>query len=324
MNLYTEDKKKKRPVSTSAIVRIVIWSLVLVILCGVFSLCMFGTAFGGGIWKGLGMIGGYSYKDAASYNVGAGQEEASVSEIDIEWWCGNIDIVPVEGESVIIEEDYTGDDEDLRVRWKIENGKLRVQYRAPCWFIGWVNVPAKKLTIGIPASMLENLKDVNIDSVDSDVTFAGNTEELSLDLVDGSLTASGRIGQLNLDGVDYHANVNGSIERLDLDGVAIRANVSGSVQKVDVDGINLTIELHLTEGMDVDVDGVDTTVSLYLADSITGFAVRKDGMAGKATITGYEGVTEKGEYDEYWGDGSLRIDLDGIDSELKIEKETKD
>ncbi len=311
MNQHVEDRKQKRPISTSAVVRIVVWSIVLLILSGVFALSLLATALrDGGFQFGLISLGGYTYEDASSYHVGGGDVSETIRDIDIDWLSGDIEILPApEGAtSVTVSEDYSGDDDDERLRWRIREGKLQIKFQKSRWGVGIKHsAPTKKLTVFVPTSLLSALGEVDIDTVESKVTFEGHADEFSFDAVDGDLTVTGSVGEL------------------DIDSTETVLNFTGTLGHGDFDGVDLTATLWLDGARGFDIDGVGNAVTLYLADAVTGFRVERDALGGKTTVSSaFEGSGARDDYDQYWGDGSLEIRIDGIDVQLNVEKLTKD
>ncbi|MBQ9150980.1 MAG: hypothetical protein IJX72_01925 [Clostridia bacterium] len=297
MNNYMNDNKK-RPVSASAVTRIVIWSVVLCILVGLFAL---GMIFGSkGTFARIN-LGGYRYDDSG-FSVGNGTSNEQITDISVDWIAGSVTVVAAEGDEISVSEDYRGEDQNLALRWKITDGRLTVKYRAPAWLAN----PSvdKNLTIAIPASMMGSLGDVEIDGVDCDVDFNGNADELSLDVVDGDLTVRGDIGELDVDAVDGN--------------VIFR----GGVRKADVDCVDATVVMYLDMAAELNFDQVDGDVTLYLSDGISGFSAEIDSVGGGIEIEGFDSVTTQGRKSARWGDGSLRICVDGVGAQLKIEKET--
>ncbi len=301
--------KQKRPISRSAVARIVIWSVVLVILCGVFAVSMLASAMGGILTSfGSFSLGGYFYSDADSYQIGGGTLAETVTDLDIQWAGGQIEILPAaEGVTEItVTEDYNGAEEDDRLRWRLYNGELQIKYRAPSWWIGTGRAPNKKLTIRMPQATLEAMGEVRIQSTNSRITFEGNARELSVDGVDGKLTVNGRVDELDIDWVDADVDFTGTLGSANLDGVDIKA------------------VFRLDAARELEIDGVDQDITIYLADTVTGFRVSRDSLGGSIRTDGFDEVSSRDDYDRYWGDGSLKIEADGVDSKLKIEKLTKD
>ena len=178
------NETKKRSVSTSAVVRIVIWSVVLCLLTGFFVGGMMKEGFGG-FFTGL-HIGGYSYDDKG-FSVGNGRTRENITELSIDWLEGSVTVRATEGDEVVITEDYDGEKGSHRLRWKIEDGELTIKYCKPRRW-GSFDIESKNLIVEIPGAMLEVLRDAEIIAVDCDVTYEGNADELSLDMEDGDVS----------------------------------------------------------------------------------------------------------------------------------------
>lgn len=297
---HSNQKNNRRPVSASAVTRLVIWSVVLCILVAVLIVGLLPDF--AGLFTGLSM-GGFRYDDSG-YHVGGGSSDERITDISVEWLAGSVTVVPAEGDEISISDDYRGEDKDLELRWVIRNGELSVKYRAPAWILkSTVN---KNLTLAIPASMLENLREVEIEGVDCDVHFEGNADELSLDMVDGAVDIRGDIGELSLNAV------NG--------GLTFR----GGVREAELDCVDAEAVMHLEMGAELNFDFVDGDVTLYLSDEITGFSAEMDLVDGDLALDGFDGATVNGRKSARWGDGGLRILVDGVDCQLNIKKETKD
>ena len=299
MNIYINEEKK-RPVSTSAVVRIIIWSLVL---CVLVTLLAVGLSS-----KSEGMFFGISlnsfYYDDSGYSVGDGTSSARITDITVDWISGSVTIVPAEGNEISIAEDYRGEDSDLAVRWKVQNGELTVKYRAPSLIQS--QIVDKNLTLAIPVAMLEGLGEVEVNGVDCDIRFEGNADELALEVAEGSLAVQGDIGELEIDAV------NGTLD------------FKGAVRKASVDCVDVAIVMELDMATELNFDQVDGDVTLYLSEAITGFSAELDMVGGNLILEGFEGATSTGRESARWGDGSLRIRMDGVNCQLKVNKETKD
>ncbi len=294
------NEHKKRPVSPSAVTRIVIWSVTLCILTGLLAWGL--SREGGSILAGLS-LSGYKYDDTG-FSVGNGATSERISEISIDWLAGDVTVLAAEGEEIVITEDYSGED-DLRLRWRIKDGELTVKYCKPKRF-GTVKASAKNLTVAIPAAMLEAMGEVEIDAVDGNVVYTGNADELDLNAVNGDLTVTGDVGELNMDAVN------------------VRITFKGAVRSADIDGVDTDVTMYLDMARELDLDQVQGNIQLFLSEEITGFAAEIEAISGKIDVEGYEGVSYEGTRSARWGDGSLRIQADGVNSKLKIEKSTKD
>ena len=292
------NETKKRPVSASAVVRIVIWSVVLCLLTGFFVGGMMKEGFGG-FFTGL-HIGGYSYDDKG-FSVGNGRTRENITELSIDWLEGSVTVREAEGDEIVITEDYDGEKGSHRLRWRIEDGELTIKYCKPRRW-GSFDIESKNLIVEIPGTMLEVLRDAEIIAVDCDVTYEGNADELSLDMVDGDLTVNGNIGELSV-----HA-------------VQAQVTYKGAVRSAEMDCVAADVSMYLDMAAELEFDQVDGDVVLYLSSEIGGFSAEIASLAGDLEVNGFEDVTYPDSKMARRGDGSLRIDVSGVNSKLKIEK----
>ena len=92
----------------------------------------------------------YIYDHAGAYETlgrsGFGSEQvmADIDEIEIHWLSGSVYLVESETDGVTFQEDYTGDVDDYRLRYAVEDGKLVIQ---PCRLHG----PAEEDPDRLPA-----------------------------------------------------------------------------------------------------------------------------------------------------------------------------
>jgi DUF4097 and DUF4098 domain-containing protein YvlB len=304
----SEKTTQKRPVRGSAVVGIVIWSLVFCLL----GLILLGSVTGihteidvmglPGVHLNLG---GFTYEDADEYTVGDASISDTVSDLEINWLEGSIAIIPSDTDEIRITEEYGGDDSDLRLRWRVKNGKLTIQFRKSTFF-GTSSSVRKDLTVAIPAVMLEAMGEVEITTVSGGISFTGNADELTLDAVNGDLTVSGDIGELEI-----HA-VEGTV------------TFTGGVRDADVSCVAATAVMRLDMATDLSFDQVDGDVELYLSEEITGFSVKMDSLKTEINAEDFEDMHYLDDGSAKWGDGSLRISMDGLKSKLNIKKLTND
>ena len=297
MNRYdNNNKEKKRSVSVSAVVRLVIWAVVLCVLVALFTLGMLGDS--DTVLGGIN-LGGFRYDDSG-YSVGNGTVSERVTDITVDWIEGSVTVIPWDGEEISISEDYMGDDDDMALRWRIRDGELTVKYCAPVRILK--RTADKNLTLKIPAAMLEGLKEVEIDGTDCDVTFEGNVDELSVDTVDGELDIRGNIGEMELDAVDGNVTF------------------KGAVRKANLDCVDAAVVMYLDMADELNFDQVDGDVTLYLSEDITGFRAEMETVGGGIVLEGFENEASNGRKHARWGDGSLLIQVDGVDCHLHIKK----
>ena len=299
-------EKKKRPVSTSAVVRIVIWSVVLCMLSGLYACSMGGAALGNlkmPHWV-MGPIS-YRYDEPETYKVGDATIKETVTSLDIDWVAGHIRIISdPEATEVTVRERYASDsdvDEDTRLRWRVKDGKLTVKHcRSGLWM--WRSYPEKDLTVTLPAAMAEALGTVTVDTVEGNVSFAANAESLTLNCVEAIAEITGRIDDLDVDVVDG--------------GITVR----GEIGKATVAAVDARVIMHLDRANEIKLDCVDVDMTLHLSPNIKGFSATAEGLGRELVTEGFEDVTDMERNGKRWGNGSLAISVEGVDVSLAIKR----
>lgn len=297
---------EKRPVNKRAVVKIVIWSVVfcllgLLLLGGVTGVSTGVTVFG---LPGIHLnLGGFTYEDANEYSVGNASVKDPVTDLEIVWLAGDITVIPSDTEEIRITEDYSGDDDDLRLRWLLKDGKLTVQFRKPVIF-GTARAVSKNLTVAIPAALLEAMGEVEITTVSGDVTFTGNADELTLDAVEGDLTIKGDIGELEVNAMKG------------------KLTFTGGVRSAEMSCVDTTVIMHLDMATELSFDQVNGDVALYLSEEIMGFTAEVESLGGGIRVEDFTDLTATGDHFTRWGDGSLRIRVEGVKAKLTVKKAT--
>lgn len=184
------------------IFKIILVILIIVILVGV------GIAFAGIRYykNGGSSLSVFNYADSSSYGVGEATVRDRVKSISVNWFNGDVDVVEYDGKNVVLEEEVVQGamDDDLRLRWKNDGGRLMVQYAKAGKKYDLKNFQ-KKLTVKVPSSI--SLDEVQIDVVSSDATVRlEEIRELEWDSVNGNLSAEFK----SLDEADMDT-VNGNV-----------------------------------------------------------------------------------------------------------------
>ncbi len=144
----------------------------------------------------------YIYDNANKYETldrsgfGSAEDPAAASElltgideIEIHWLTGDVYLVESETDGVTFQEDYTGSNEDYRMRYKVSNGKLTIQ---PCKskLFGSIDLPRKALTVFLPDTL--TLDKITVETVSADVELmGGSVDTLSINTTSGNITGPG-------------------------------------------------------------------------------------------------------------------------------------
>ncbi len=284
----------------NAIARIVIWSLVAVLL---ISLLIVGinclpSSFFTGDWSS-GIIG-VTYKNSALYNVGGGTVTDEFHSIKVNWTNGKINIESYDGEDTVISETEVAEKEN-KLRWRVEDGVLKIQQMAAGMRFGLKKTPKKTLTVKIPSSAAEKLKSVNTDSVSAEVKIIGvaASGKIEIDTVSGSAEMKNiKTARLDIDTVSGEVNAEGEISELESDSVSGDITVSSAVplEKLDCDSTSGNIRLTIPKN--------------------SGFTLKADTVSGDISC-GLPAVS-KSKNRRVCGDGSADFETDTVSGDLII------
>ena len=209
--------------------------------------------------------GRYIYDNANKYETldrtGFGSKEqpaaasellTDITEIEIHWLTGDVYLVESNADGVGFQEDYTGDNEDYRMRYRVSNGKLIIQ---PCKsrLFSNMDLPRKALTVFLPDTL--TLDNITVETVSANVELmGGSVDSLTVSTTSGNITGPGLLAE------DYDfGTVSGdiSLTALPADGSDIDCEtVSGEVRisctaapdEVSFNSVSGDLRLTLPEG----------------------------------------------------------------------------
>lgn len=273
---------------TNAILRIVIYSLIIVLLLGILA---------AGIGVGTFILN--IHTDSGEHITGAGSVPASeIDTIQIEWAAGSIYIQTADTDTITFSEEGNAS-ENQRMVYSHNNGKLRIQHQESTVQLGFVSTSAKDLTITVPEDW--KCSKLDIDSASTDARL----ENLVIDAVDLDSASNA---------FDFR---NCQIGTLSVDGASNSIDLDGTLNKLDCDGMSATLTLVLTNvPVAIDLDGMSSDLDLTLPADC-GFRVTMDGLSNDFS-SDFSAVSTGGSYT--YGDESCRIDVDGMSSKVTIRK----
>lgn len=284
----------------NAIARIIIWSLVAVLLTSllVVGISSSPSSFFSGDWS-LGGIG-VTYKNSALYNVGGGTVTDEFQSIKVNWTNGKINIEAYDGEDTVISETEVAEKEN-KLRWRVEDGVLKIQQMAAGMRFGLKLTPKKTLTVKIPSNVAEGLKAVTSDSVSAEVTITG-------------ISASDKIG---IDTVSGGANLkNIKTEKLDIDTVSGSIKAAGEFTELESDSVSGDVTVSsATPLKKLDCDSTSGNIRLTIPKN-SGFTLKADTVSGDISC-GLPTVSES-KNRRVCGDGSADFETDTVSGDLII------
>ncbi len=241
----------------------------------------------------------YRYDNPESYIVGGGEINENINSAEIEWISGEVNIFTYDSDKIIIEETKVSDEANV-LRYKVENGKLKIHYGKSEWKLGFSNLPKKTLTVKIPKSMAESFLKLEIDVTSADTNINGiKTNSLEIDNVSGKTTINGvTANDFDLSTVSGDVNAKGSFTNLEFE------SVSGK--------INLTSETVLKK---VECDSTSGDTTLRIPEN--GFTAEFDSVSGD--FNSDFGTVKKGnKYTS--GDGSAEFEFDTVSGDVTIKR----
>lgn len=284
----------------NAIARIIIWSLVAVLLTSllVVGISSSPSSFFSGDWS-LGGIG-VTYKNSALYNVGGGTVTDEFQSIKVNWTNGKINIEAYDGEDTVISETEVAEKEN-KLRWRVEDGVLKIQQMAAGMRFRLKQTPKKTLTVKIPSNVAEGLKAVTSDSVSAEVTITG-------------ISANDKI---EIDTVSGGANLkNIKTEKLDIDTVSGSIKAAGEFTELESDSVSGDVTISTATPLKkLDCDSTSGNIRLTIPKN-SGFTLKADTVSGDISC-GLPTVSES-KNRRVCGDGSADFETDTVSGDLII------
>lgn len=272
---------------TNAIVRIVIFSLVILLLLAVL-----------GAGLGIGMLSFDLGLGHGSYTTGSSAVPAAeIQDLEIEWTAGSIAIVPGDTDSIEFTEICPSSAKEMVFEQR--GSTLTIRYSAPAIEVGIVNNHAKDLTVTVPADWFCQELSINAAAVDVNVTR----------LNAGSVDLNSASGRCSFTDCDFGS--------LDVDAAAGKIAFRGKLGTLDCDAAAADVEAVFTVApRKIDVDSSTGDLDLTLPADC-GFRVDIEGLSADFT-TDFDTTRENGCY--VYGDQSCQIEVDSFSSDVTIRK----
>ena len=287
---------------TNAIIRIVLFSLGILILTGILI-----TALGIRFFivdTSLITTEEYSLPIVSDGYLSSGSVNAdAIRNLDIEWVSGTITITPQEGIYEIVATENCGN-EKYQMVYSVIGDTLKIQFCADSMkfsILGINSNISKDLEIIVPVDWVCN--DLSIDAAASDVTVNSIAiKEMDFD---------GASGQLHF----HDCNV----QNLDIDTASGDVEFNGTLEHLDFDAVSASFIGHIHNCPSVmDMDSLSGKLTLYLP-SDCGFIVTKESLSGRIHSDFEFSSLHKGIVH---GDGSCKIEISGLADDITINKHT--
>ncbi len=291
---------------TSAFIRIFVYSFIALALTSVliwgisgnhnlnfFTFNLFGSA-------------GFSYNDD-NYKIGEGEvSKDQVNEIEVNWTAGEVKIVPYSGDGTssdvisFTEESGTKLEERYEMRYKVEDGVLKIMFAKPnVKFQGIFKSLDKDLVIHVPIGTA--LNDVTIDTVSANIELESITvqNQFKLETISGDIDGA----LLTADVMDAET-VSGEIrwQEVTFDSVSAES-VSGTINTA-----------FLTMPANIKMETVSGTMTLGIPEN-DGFTVEYDKVSGNFDC---EFNVQVNKDMATYKNGEAKIKLETVSGNMKI------
>lgn len=198
----------------------------------------------------------YGVYNSENYAVGGVTVEQSLSYLEVDWLCGDVEIKAHDGINLIFSEEVTkgeSNDDGLKLRYLIKDNALKIKFAAS----GQI-VPSnfnKTLTVLVPQSA--KFSEVEVDCVSASASVSGlNISELEVDSVSGIVNINEcEIGEAEIKSVSGKIKIaDVDVGNADIDSTSNEISFGGSVQKIEIGNVSGDI--------DVSVDNLPTEVEI--------------------------------------------------------------
>lgn len=293
---------------TSALIRIFVYAFVAIVLTGVLIWGIIGNHNMNFFSFNLFGSSGMSYNDD-HYKIGNGEVAmGQVKEIQVNWTAGNVKIVPYVGDTTgpdtifFTEESGTELDKDYEMRYKVEDGVLKIMFAKPnVKFQGIFKSLDKDLVIKVPVGT--ELADVTIDTVSANIDLQSIAVKNQFKLATVSGDIDGAL--LIADAMDADT-VSGEVRWTEAKfGTADIESVSGAINTgfLEMPG-------------DIHMETVSGAIILGLPEN-DGFKVEYDKVSGGFDC---EFDVKIGKGSATYKNGADKIQLETVSGNMKISK----
>lgn len=303
----------------SAIIRIVAWSVVVLVLIGILVSGLLGfPEQPDWISLNLGGFGGYTYQHSDRYTAGGGSLDAdAVSAIDIDWMSGSVDVTVYDGDTITFSEtSKQALSEKDQLHYYLDNDTLRIRFRGPVrWGLGIRQ--GKNLSVLVPKGILINALDV--EAVSSPVAVSGvNANQVNIENISGGITLSSVRGNaLDLETVSGSLQVELSeFTSMDAGTVSGGIRAEGAFRSVSLSTVSGGVKVAPGASVEkIDAESVSGSVTVTLPPDIAGFTAKIESVSG-SLICDFSAKTFKNG--AVYGDGSAMLDFESVSGSVAI------
>ena len=283
----------------NAIVRIVIWSIVLLLLVSFLVTAIAYRSLRFRFWNSEEQTD--TPMHTLSSQEGVSFDPADVDSLEIEWAAGSIVLQPADVTEITVTETDVSD-EKYAMLYQLHSGKLAIRFCEDTHFGFGINIStdlSKDLYIQVPRDWV--CRDLEIDAASATLEVCDLTlGNIDLDTASGNCRFDNCVvNTIDVDTASGDIRFNGSLDTLDFDGASagIYAELTNCPSRIDVDTMSGDLDLALPENC--------------------GFTVNMTAMSSDFS-SDFNTVSQNGCY--VYGDGSCRITVDAMSGDVILRK----
>ena len=183
-----------------------------------------------------------------------------IDAVQIDWVSGDVTVKIENSDQITFSESGTGLTEETALRYGVQGSTLGIHYCDNQNFAN-INLPAKRLTVILPASLAANLRSLSVGTVSANVTIddpAFHMEKLDFESVSGNLNAVIDLaGTVELETVSGELTINGRINKFDAESVSGDVLLdcrNGAPRELDADTTSGDVEFCLPQDADLSLE----------------------------------------------------------------------
>ena len=311
----------------TAVARIIIYSVVVILLIGVLLVGLFTDKIG--FFGNFSFdFSGISYKNADLYK--SGNVELSpdkISNLNINWISGSVKISTHAGDKILVTEanSESFEDENKLHYYVNDSGTLYVQFAALRNFfstIGWKE-PSKNLSVLIPENRSDIIKSLKAKAVSADIWVDKVTAQtIELEAVSGKITAEsiGESDRISAQTVSGGINVNARTRKIDFETTSGDIRFDGqATDRINSESVSGKVEIYLADTVDkVNIETISGSISIALSENCGGFKARHESVSGSFRCE--FPTTETDDDESVYSDGSADFRFETVSGSITIKK----
>lgn len=309
---------------TSAIIRIIAWSVVALLLTAVLCVAIIGPSwsflpsFDDLNW-GVSLGGAnLTYSDSELYSPVSGPVTLDgIHALNVSWYAGGVSVQPHDENTVSFSE--TGAEtvgEELKMHYYVKDNQVFIRFsKSKTWRV--FRFSGKQLTILVPRSLFNEIR---ISAVSANIELKDiSADKMDLESVSGDISLFD-VSARNCDVEQVSGRIFGSginSQVFDAQTVSGKTNVSGSFQEISHEGVSGDAEYASSIcPVDADIGTVSGNIRLSIPEN-QGFTARYDKISGTVSNE-FPATSEKNR--AVYGDGSAEFSFETVSGNIYISK----